>query len=91
MCNVILMRVRSNHCCSGKAIGITYSECVFVSLIMQHAMPMRHIVSGGLSGSTVYSTYHKWHDFRIKVIGLIMCVPVFSTSFVWNISNSKKK
>ena len=27
-----------NHRCSGKAIIITYSECVFVALAIQHAM-----------------------------------------------------
>ena len=26
-----------NHCCSGKAIRLTYSECVFVALGIQHA------------------------------------------------------
>ena len=31
------------HCCSGKAISITYSECVSVALVIQHAMRMRHI------------------------------------------------
>ena len=25
------------HCCHGKAISITYSECVFVALVIQHA------------------------------------------------------
>ena len=33
-----------NHCCSGKAIIITYSECVFVALDIQHAKSMYHIV-----------------------------------------------
>ena len=53
---------------------------MFVALIMHHAMPMRHIVSGGLFGSTLFSALsHKWHDFR-KVIDHIMCVSIFSTS-----------
>ena len=34
-----------NHCCSGKAIGVIYSKCVSVSLVIQHAKPLRPIVS----------------------------------------------
>jgi hypothetical protein len=30
-------------CCSGKAISITYSECVFIALVTWHAMCMRNI------------------------------------------------
>jgi len=43
-----------NYCCSGKAIGITYSEIVFVVLGIQHAMPMRHIVIYSLPRSTIF-------------------------------------
>jgi hypothetical protein len=34
----------SNHCCSGKAIGTTYSECVPVALGNQHTTYMRCII-----------------------------------------------
>jgi hypothetical protein len=41
-----------NHCCSAKAINITYCECVFVALGIQHAMRMSHVICG-LPRSTV--------------------------------------
>ena len=43
-----------NHCCSGKAINITYCECVFLALGIQCAMRMRHIVICGLPRSAIY-------------------------------------
>jgi hypothetical protein len=33
---------------------------------------------------------HKQHDFQKKVIEHKMCVLIFSTTFVWNISHPKK-
>jgi hypothetical protein len=33
-----------NSCCRGKAISITYSECVSVALDIQHAKRMRRII-----------------------------------------------
>jgi len=32
-----------NHCCHGKALSITYYNCVSVVLVIQHATRMRHI------------------------------------------------
>ena len=33
-----------NHCCRGKPVVITYSECVSVALVIQHVERMRHII-----------------------------------------------
>jgi hypothetical protein len=46
---------RSCNCfCRGKALRITYTECVFVALGIQHAMHMRHVVMCGLSDCTMF-------------------------------------
>ena len=45
MCVLRNIEVRScNHCCSGKAISIAYSECVYVGLDIHHALRMRRII-----------------------------------------------
>ena len=43
-----------NHCCSGNAISITYSECVLLALGIQHVMRMRYIIICGLPGCTMF-------------------------------------
>jgi hypothetical protein len=78
-----------NHCCSGKEISVTYSECALVALGIQHATA-RSILSSVVCRDVDYfsTLYHKRHYFK-KLMG-IKYVSFFSTTSVWNISHSKK-
>ena len=66
-----------------------------VALLIQHAARMRHDVTSFVAPSApayVLILFHKRHDFRKKKKRLlnINCVLIFSTTFVYNISDSKK-
>ena len=50
----VTLRRSCNHCCQVKVRSITYSECVSVALVNQHAMRMRSIVICGLHRCTVF-------------------------------------
>jgi len=66
-----------NYFWHGKAISIIFSERVFVALIIQHAMCMRHVILSSVS-ARLYSVLSKWphkrHDFFKKVIDHKICV-----------------
>jgi len=50
-----------------KLISITYPEFVFVALVIQHAMRLRHIVMWSAQLYNIFFTLsHKPHDFRKK-------------------------
>ena len=69
-----------NHCCSRRAINITYCKSVFVTLGMQHAMRMRHTVICDLS-----TLSHQWHNVGGGVGNFTeykMCVYIFFATFV---------
>jgi hypothetical protein len=68
----------------------TNSECLFVALVIQYAMRMRHIDICGFSGSTVFlHIISLRHDFRKRFLNT-KCVLIYSTTLVWNIFPSKK-
>jgi hypothetical protein len=63
------------HCCDVRAISITYSECMFVTTIIQHAKRMRGIMSSVASLSLLYfsSLSHKRRHFLKQLVN-IKCV-----------------
>ena len=65
---------------------------VNVALLLQHTMRMHHILSFVASRSPPYfsTLSHKWCTFWKKKLLNIKCVLIFSMTFVWNISHSKK-
>ena len=59
----------------------------FLALRVQHAMLMCRIVICDLHSSTEFSTLsYKQHDFLKTIIKYEVCVLIFYTTFVWNIS-----
>ena len=56
-----------NHCCNGKTISVTYSECAFVALGIQHAVRMHSIMLSSVVCPAVpyFPTLsRKWLNFR---------------------------
>ena len=63
--------VSPNHFCRGETISITYSECVSLSLFVQHTKRMPPIVLSSVNCLTVpyfFHMSHKRHDFRKKKV-----------------------
>jgi hypothetical protein len=58
-----------NHCCSEKAMSITYSECVFVALGIQHIM--HNIAIFGLPRSTLFLHITSLTRGRDSSIGIV--------------------
>jgi len=74
-------------------MNITYSECVSAALINQHAMHMRRMIFSSvtcLAQPHFSRMYHKRRVFLNKVTEHKMWVLIFSTTFTWNVSYSKR-
>jgi hypothetical protein len=64
------------------------------ALVIQHAMRMRRIMLSSVACPALlyFSTLsHKQRDFRKNIIEHKICVLIFCTTFVRNLSRSKKK
>ena len=58
-----------NHCCHGKAVSVTYSECVCVALVIQYVTRMLHIILSCVACLAVpyfFTLPHQGFDFREK-------------------------
>jgi hypothetical protein len=72
---IAVEKARSNACC----------ECVFGALGIQHVKRMR------CPAVPYFSTLsHKWYDFRGNVMEQKICIFIFSTTFVCNVSHLMK-
>jgi hypothetical protein len=74
---------------SARACACAY---VHIALLIQHATRMRRVTSFVAPRCPLYfsTLSHKWCDFRKTVTEHKMCVLIFCTTFVWNVSHSKK-
>jgi hypothetical protein len=63
-------------------MSLTYSECVSVALVTQHAMRMRRVMSPvGLAVPLRSTLSNKTQNFRKNILNMT-CVLVLSTDFV---------
>ena len=78
----------SKHCCRGKTICVTYSECLSVALVIQHLKHMRRIILPYVACLVTLS--HKRYNFRVvkNYWAWNVCFD-FLYKCVWYISHSK--
>jgi len=66
-----------NHCCRGKAISVTYSDCVSVAFVIEYAMCKPGIILSAVTCLALLyfsASSHKLYDFSTKKLLHIKCV-----------------
>ena len=82
--------VTTDQCWHEEGIGITYTKCVFVALVIQHAMHMYHIcVCPALQYFSALSCTQ--YDVQKNVTEHKMRLLIFSATSVWNIFYPNKR
>jgi hypothetical protein len=69
-----------NHSCHGKAISITYYECVLIALVSKHAEHLCCSTSSSMDCLVLpyfYTLSYKWHKFWKKKVLNTKCVLLF--------------
>jgi hypothetical protein len=77
---IYIEELSSNLTCGGKATGITYSECVSVTLVIQHAKRMRFIILPFSARLTV--PYFSTLSHKALVTEHNVHVLIFETTFI---------
>ena len=82
-----------SQCCRGKAVNVTYCECVSVAFLIQNAQLMRCTILTCLFCLALFFhiiPYRAWFYLKKKNNEPKVCVLNLSTTFVWIFSHSKK-
>ena len=64
-----------NHCGSGKEVSITYSDCMSVALVLQHAKRLRRIVMPFVAcvvPPSFFTLSHTRHDIRKQLLNTLV-------------------
>ena len=90
----VCVRARARALLPGR-VGVCIREHACSLPYPAYIIRMRHIVTSFVAHQAPQhfsALSHKRHDFRRKKKGIEhkMCVSIFSATFVWNISHSKK-
>jgi hypothetical protein len=74
--------VRSRNPFAVEKQCVTYCECMFAALVIQHTKRMRGVTFSLVAVQCFSTLSYKRHDSRKKVIEHKMYVLIFSTTFV---------